>query len=235
MHGPIKRAGILLVASIGLLPATSCVSTGRLGEFNLQGRRMAAVMKAPPRAEVFADSAIWINPHDVMGTVLRAGSAIAKQVEAQEVRDLMRDAVAQAQIPEQIRRRILEKGAQILKCEPVRELEQSEVFFDLEIRRYGVDAGSPFANVEFVIDIKARLRDTRTGDGIWRASISEREPVSPSVFGLGDIVGNVVSAAVLAELSEEEIVTGLKLLADDAADRVSIRLQEAYLESRFNR
>jgi hypothetical protein len=115
----------------------------------------------------------------MVGTVLRTGSAIAKQVEAQQARDLMRDAAARADIPEQVRRRILENGSRILNCDPVQQLQQSEVFFDLRIHH--------------------------------------------------------VSAAVLAELSEDEIVRGLRKLADDAADRVCSRPQEAYLESRFIR
>jgi hypothetical protein len=235
MDGKIKKAGLWVLVAIGSVLGLSCVSTGRLGQYEFQGRPLAAVMKAPPRAEVFTDFAVWIDPNDVVGTALRAGTAIAKQVEAQQVRDLMREAVARAEIPEQVRRRILEKGSQILNCDPVQYFQQSEVFLDLKIRRYGIDAGSPFASVQFVIDIKARLRDTRTGARIWRASIRESEPISPSVFGLGEIVGNIVSAVVLAELSEDEIASGLQRLADDAADRVCARLQQAYLESRFIR
>jgi hypothetical protein len=235
MNGKVKQAGMCVLAAIGCLLALSCASTGRLGQYELQGRSLAAIMRAPPRAEVFAESAVWIEPNDMVGTVLRAGTAIAKQLQAQQVRDLMRDAVARAEIPEQVRRRVLSKGSKILECDPVQQLQQSDVFFDLRIRRYGIDAGSPFASVRFIIDITARLRDARTGAKIWRTSFRESESISPSVFGLGDIAGNVVSAAILAELSEDEIASGLQRLADDAADRVCGKLQKAYLESRFVR
>jgi hypothetical protein len=235
MNGKVKQAGICILVAIGSVLVSSCASTGRLGRYELQGRSLAAVMRAPPRAEVFAGSAVWIDTHDVVGTALRAGTAIAKQLQAQEVRDLMRDAMARAQIPEQVRQRTLEKGSQVLQCDPVQQFQQSEVFFDLRIRRYGIDAGSPFADVRFMIDIMARLRDARTGDKIWKTSFRESESISPEVFGLGDIAGNIVSIAVLAELSADEIANGLQRLADNAADRVCGRLQKAYLESRFTR
>jgi hypothetical protein len=235
MDGKIKKAVVWFLVAFGSVLVLGCASTGRLGRYELQRHRLTAFMEAPPRAEVFAGSAVWIDTHDVVSTALRAGTAIAKQIQAQEVRDLMQDAVARAEIPEQVRRRILSRGSKILDCDPVQRLEQSDAFFDLEIRRYGIDASSYSADVRFVIDLKARLRDARTGDKIWKTSIHQSESVSPSVFGLGDIAGNIVSIAVLSELSADEIASGLKLLADDAADRVCARLEKAYLESRYAR
>ena len=147
----------------------------------------------------------------------------------------MEQALGRAELPERIRRRILERGSRILGCDPVERPEQSDAFFYLQIRRYGIDADPFSPELRFLIDVRVHLRDTRTGRGIWRTAIRSSGPVSPSTFGLEELGFDALPLLVLEELSADEIEGGLKRLADEAADRICLRLQEAFRKSQPGR
>ncbi len=212
-----------------------CASIGKLGQYEFRDHRIAALMNAPARAEVFADSPIFVDSRDLIGTALRAGAAVAKQIEARKVQERMEQALDQVEIPDRIEGQVLQDGAELLGCQAVDGVDLADFLIDLEIRRYGVDANSPFASVSFRIDVKMWLRDVRTGDTIWWTRLNATRPVSPSVFGLEEPGGEVVSMVVLSQLSDQAIAEGLTRLADDTANRLVSRLRQDYLEARFRR
>jgi hypothetical protein len=230
--GTWTKVGLLLAAG-SLQFVLGCATTNQLGNYVFPDHTVSAVMSAPRRAEVFTNRGIWINRGDIVGSVLRAGTQIAVEEEARKVRDRMEVALAQVDIPATLKEQVLAEGADVLECRPVERLDRSDFFFDMEIRRYGIDAESPYERVQFVMDIRVSLRDTDTGRRIWTAWVNEREGVSPAIFGLGEVTGNVVSIVTLSELTEEQIARGVTRLADDAAARVVDRLQRDYLESRY--
>ena len=70
--------GLVLLMGIG------CGSTNRLHEVDFEDARVAVVANIPPRPVVFTDVLYEarIDPDDPVGSIFRAGTAIAKQAEA---------------------------------------------------------------------------------------------------------------------------------------------------------
>jgi hypothetical protein len=79
------------------------------------------------------------------------------------------------------------------------------------------------------VDAEVVLFDGRDGSEIWESHVTERDPMMPHIFGSGRarVARDVVTAAVLADMSEEEIARALEQLADYAADKISERLRDS--------
>ena len=223
---PMKRHlfRVLGAAAVVVALASACASTGMLGEYRFRGEALSGHMRTPPEPKVFADYPIRLDRDDPVGSVLSVGTSIAKAAGVRAAQQRLARALEAVDVPEEIRASVLEECAQVLGCEAVRRVDDSEFILSLEIREYGIDASSAKASAEFRVDLTATLVDGVDGREIWRTRVREEMPISPSVFGLGGSVGNIVSAATLADLSEEQIGRGLMKLARSVAYRVADRL-----------
>ena len=206
-------------------------SSNRLGEYTFKSHTAAAVMATPPRAQVFTDS-FYDTGGDLVSQAIRIGTTIAKGIEAAEAQRRLDAAMQRVDIPEQIRRRSLERCAAYLHFRPIPDTEDADFLFMMKISEYGIDAKSWDASVHFKIDVKVRLIDNEKSIEVWKKTIKERMPVSGSIFGLHDAAGDVMTAAALSELSEEQMVEGFRHLADYAADRVAERIQVDFVKAR---
>jgi hypothetical protein len=186
----------------------------------------------PPEPTVYADYAFNVDRSDPVGSVLRVGTTIAKAAEVRRAQERMERALAAVDVPEEIRRSSLEQCANVLGCDVADGSADSEFVLDLEIREYGIDAGSWNAAARFRVNLIAVLRDDFDGREIWRARLQESAAITPAVFGLGGAVGNIVSAVTLSELSEEDIGRGLMRLAQSVASRAADRLERDLRRSR---
>ena len=101
----------------------------------------------------------------------------------------------------------------------------------MKIKKYGIEAQSWDASVDFIMNLEVRLIDNIKHMEIWEKTINERTMITNSIFGLGDTFGNVITASALSELSEEEMITGFTHLADYAADHVAEKILEDYVEA----
>lgn len=214
----------VLGAAAAVALVSGCASVGLLGEYRFRGGALSGLMRTPPEPRVFADYSIRLDRDDPVSSVLSVGTSIAKAAGVRAAQQRLTRALAAVDVPEEIRWSTMEECAQVLGCEAVRRVEDSDFLLSLEIREYGIDASSGNASAEFCVDLVATLVDGIDGSEIWRTRVREEMPISPSVFGLGGSVGNIVSAATLADLSEEEIGRGLMKLARSVAYRVADRL-----------
>ena len=103
---------------------------------------------------------------------------------------------------------------------------------DLRIADYALVADSYEGAVYFVLVGDVHLLDAQTGAPLWDAELREREVVDRVLLGLPVSVGNVFTGRSLAALSSAEMATGLRRLADLAAERITDRLAEDYARSR---
>ena len=56
----------------------------------------------------------------------------------------------------------------------------------------------------------ALITDRRTDDLVWRRTLSVSQPASPQIFGLGQIIGNMVTATTLSNMTTEELASGFR-------------------------
>ena len=104
-------------------------------------------------------------------------------------------------------------------------------FFEIEIKKYGIESRSYNSYIYFFVDIEADLRDYSDMSYIWSQRIKEKMKISPTAFNINNDLGNIITGKVLADLTEEEIVEGLNNLFKEAAELISDRLEKDYKNS----
>jgi len=227
-----KKNQIYLIGTISFLfflTFFSC-STNRLNEYEFKSTTAAADMLTPPRAQVFSDS-FFHTDGDMVSTVLKIGTTIAKSVEAGKAQRKLDKAMNEVDIPEEIRIQTLEQSAEYLHFHPVDETTNADFVFIMKINHYGIDASSWAAAVHFIMDINVRLVDNAKHIKIWKKTIKERMVITSSIFGLHDAIGDVITASALSNLTEEEMIEGFTHLAQFAADQIAERIQDDFIKA----
>ena len=228
----IVQCTLIFGLSLALI---ECGSSNRLREYDFRDFTAAAVVSAPPGPEVFTNSFIFLDKDDPIGSALRLGTTIAKEVQAGKAQARLDSAMQQVDIPERIRGRVLQRSSTYLHYDPTDDYRDSDFLFDIYIREYGIDAKSWDSRVYFKIDVKVHLIDNGTGMEIWEAHVEERKPLSQSIFGWsGSPTDNIITAVALSSLSVKEMAIGFQNLADYTADRVAQKLQEDFEKSRYD-
>jgi hypothetical protein len=227
-----RRVLGLVAVALGLVVLVGCAGNGALAEHRFRGRTLAGSMRAAPEPRVFADYSVRLDRRDPVGSVLGVATSIAKAGSVQKAQARLERALEAVDVPEEIRASAAEECAKVLGCDTVERAGGADYVLSMEIREYGIDATSSGGSTEFRVDLGVVLfggEDERT---IWKARVREETAITPEVFGLGGSVGNVLSAAALAELSEEEIGRGLMKLARSVAYRVADRLERDLTRAR---
>ena len=68
---------------------------------------------------------------------------------------------------------------------------------------------------------------------VWRRDIEVERDATPQMFGLDSTMGNFVTTAALASLSEEDLQNGFDQLARDTALTISRTLQNDLYDARY--
>ena len=206
-------------------------SSNKLHEYDYDNYTAAAYMAIPPHPVVFTESWVGVDTSDPVGAIIKIGTTIAKDVEAGKAQEKMERAMKQVDVSEIIRQRTLAQCSKFMHYRPIRNEERADYVFDLEIRKYGIDANSWSSRTYFKIEAKVVLRHNKSGIQIWKKKIKEDRPISPAIFGLGSSADNVLTALALSKLTVEEIATGFEHLAKYTADRIANKLRDDLSDS----
>lgn len=216
-----------VVLALLALATPACRGTGRLAEFDFRDQALAVAYDRPPRPEVLTGPYFLGSRETLVAALVRLGGAVAREVEAAQVRPRLDSAVARVDVAGRMSARTLDRAARLLRARPVERESAADFILEVRVKTYGIDAESWDAAAHFFIDADAHLLSARDGTRIWGLRVKEREPISPAVFGPGTVVRDVVTAASLAGLSVDEIAAALERLADFSADRVTDHLGDA--------
>lgn len=240
MSPPVKSpiAGPRTHASAALLllvvSTSACASTGRLGEYDFNGRSLTVVVDAPRHPEVFDSSVPMIDDdeQDTLGDVFaRVGSALLRDVSAAEAQQRLSAAADRVNPAELIGTRALERSARILRMEPVAD-GAADFELELRIERYGLTSNDWNAQAFFMVEGRMFLIDSADGSVVWETGLSEYDAVNRGDTDLGDNATNVVTAAIFATLSEDQMATALEAVAQHAADHAADRLRAGFDKAR---
>ncbi len=225
-----KRAMItcLVIILIGLY-MIRC-SSNRLREYEFNETTVSAIMATPPRAQIFSDF-FYPGGEGLVGTAIRIGTGIVKGIQTHEAQERLDSAMTQVDIPEEIRKRTLEQSGKYLHFNPVEETENADFLMMMKIEKYGIEASSWDASVDFIIHLEVQLIDNVKHAEVWEKTIDEDMVITSSLFGLGDSFGDVITASALSELSEEEMVNGFTHLADYTADRMAEKIEKDFIKA----
>ena len=219
---------------LGALLLAGCSPSNRLHEYDFDAATVAVVANFPPRPAVFTDAAFdaRIHPDDPLGSVFRAGSALAKHAEARRAQARMDSALAYVDVAERTARRALGASAQALGYEPVEHPREADYLLDIRILHYGLVADSWEAAVFFEVEAEMRLLDRATRKTIWRRRVREAEAADAAALGLGTTFGNIYTARALSKLSVDEMIVALEDLADFTAGRLAGALRHDFYARR---
>jgi hypothetical protein len=230
----LRQFAALPVLLAGLVFLSACGPSNRLRDVSLSDQRVAVTAAIPPHPRVQAGSPAeaGINPYDPIGSIIRVGTAAEKRRNARRAQARLDSVVARVDVADRIARQVLVRSAEALRFYPASRPSEADYLLDLRIFDYALVADSFEGDTYFVLLGEMLLSDPDSGVELWRTKIEEREILDASWFGMPAAVGNVVTGRALANLSTEEMETGLVRLGDLAAERISERLRRDYARSR---
>ncbi|HUX20345.1 MAG TPA: hypothetical protein VMW69_03835, partial [Spirochaetia bacterium] len=185
---------LLLIAGI----LTSCTTVNRLDRFRVDGSTISANLRVPPEPKFDVHYSVHFDSRNPVGTALSIGTNIAMAAEAQRAQTRMRDALLSIDVPSIVLDETYNACAEALDARKIIRKYQADYLLDVEIGEYGIRADSPNGAVSLTMRLTARLYDNKSGDLVWRRAVSVDDRATPYMFGVGDLLGNVVTAGVLA-------------------------------------
>lgn len=226
-----KKRAIAILLLLGVFFVVGC-SSHKLVEYDLREANIAARTFMPPRANVFTDLHMNINPRDIIGTAISVGSTVAKETQAMKARARLDSAMMMVDVPAIIEEEVLFRSAELLNFRPVNEVKEADFVFNVRMKKYGVDAKGWDVGTFFVVEAKVELIDNELQRRVWKKGVEAREPLSPRVFGISTAVENVMDAVALSQLTVDEMATGMEYLANFSAELIAEKLYRDYIKSR---
>jgi hypothetical protein len=124
--------------------------------------------------------------------------------------------------------------ASALEARLVDRGQNADYLLDLDIEQYGIQAPSWASAVSLHLRLTPSLYHNRDGKIVWRRkNITIDVPASPQMFGTGQILNDIVTAAVLSTLTVEQLEEGFRLLALESARAVISRLEQDFYRARY--
>jgi hypothetical protein len=223
---------IAAAALVGLLGA--CAST-ELAYHDFEDESLRLIVRTAPGARIEADYWVTIDTDDPVGTVLSIGSSIAKASMVGEAQAKMDRALRDVRIDYLLEDEVGGYFQDVMEMRITDSSRRASYILDIDVHEYGIEATGPGSGVDFVLTGSAELIDNYDGDRIWRRGFRRTEQVSPAFFGLPRSAGNVLSAAMLNELTEEQIADGIERVARDAAWQIAERFEDDLYWARRNK
>ena len=220
-----KLIVIICIGALALLFG-SCATVNHLAEYRFGGTTVAGTMRTPPEPQVDGNYNVTIDVNKPIQTFASVATNLAKANQLSKAEDKMYAALRQVDVAELVFQETYDRCAASLASDKVVSVTDSDYIFDLEIRSYGLDADSSGAAVRIEIATTARVYATADRRLIWERNVSVRDPLTPEVFGLHDVLDTVISTAAIAELTEDELVKGFTESARRVAYKIAGKLED---------
>jgi hypothetical protein len=227
----VNRTALVGLAAAAVL-LSSCVTVNRLDKYDFEASRLAVDMRTPPEPRLNVDYNVNIDSNPAI-SALSVMSNLAKANQANRAREVMRVALMDVDVPEIIRSESFSACAASLNAEQVSTKRGADYILALSMEEWGIDARSPFSVVSLRIRLVVSLYPASGDELAWRREITVDQPADPEMFGIGNIIGNMVTATVLYNMTEEELARGFRELASRTAKRVAFELERDLDRARF--
>lgn len=219
---------------LGVVLLASCTTVNRLNRHSIENATIAANLRVPPEPRLAVSYSIVFDSRNPIGTALSIGSNIAVAAQASRVDNRMREALLSIDVPRIVLDETYSAASKALDARMVSRKYQADYLLDVDVREYGIRADSPRGAVRLYMRMTARLYHNRSGELVWRRNVSFEDRASPTMFGFGDIFGNVVTAGALSELSTQAIADGFEQLAMQSSRELARKLERDLYEVRYH-
>jgi ABC-type uncharacterized transport system auxiliary subunit len=229
----LRKAAIALGAVALVLALASCATINRLDPYELQGSRLAAQMRTPPQPRVHVAYDVTLSSRNPVFSALSVLTNLAKASQAEKADQAMRVALDTVNVPDIVFTESYAACADALGASRAESKESSDFYLDIDIRDWGIRADSPASAVSLHMSVTASLFRTLGREMVWQRRLNVDQPASPAMFGLGQIVGNMVTATILYEMSAENLAAGFKEMARETSSRIVRLLQRDLDKARY--
>jgi hypothetical protein len=222
----ITRKAAYAAGTLALVLAVAgCATVNRLDPNEFWGARLSAHMQTPPAPRMQVSYDLTIDSRRPVFTALSVLTNLAKASQAEKADRAMREALRRVDVPAIVFDESFTACAGMLGATPVDAAEMADYSLDLDITSWGIRANAPGSPVTLHMEMRATLSRAFGGDVLWQRNLTVDEPASPAMFGLGEIVGTMVTATTLYDMSPDTLADGFAEMARSTARGVARLLQ----------
>jgi len=225
---------VSLAAVAAVLLLASCTTINNLDRYRVEGSPLAADMQLPPRPSLGIDYSIHFDSHNPLGTALSIGTNIIKASEAEKAEANMREALETVDVPAIVLKETAQSCARALNARLVAREDRADYLLDLDIREFGIKAPSWGSAVRLHLRMIVTLSSARDRDIVWRRAVTVDDPANPQMFGVGQVMGDIVTAGVLSSLTVEQLEEGFRQLARESARSAGRRLERDFSRANWD-
>ena len=219
---PVGRARLSLVAV--LVVTGACGPSHRLAEYDFRDHTLAVVAELPNSPDILTGPLFVGTPSNPLEAIAEVGSRAVREASVRAVRDRLERATERVNIAAILEDEAERRSSRYLRARSSASVTESDFLLEIYVYEYGIEASDWDASAYFFIDAEATLLDQNGGLEVWRSGVDAREPVGPEIFGEGTI-RDVVTAAAVADLSEDEMVRALERLSQFVAAQITDQLR----------
>jgi hypothetical protein len=220
----------VLCSAVVLL--ASCMTVNHLDRYDFEGSTLAVDMRTPPEPRLRIDYDFKMNDSPVIAA-LSVMSNLAKANQASRAREVMQAALTEVDVPGIVQAETFKACASSLGAQQVESRKAADYILELHIDEWGIEARSPVAAVTLHMKVLASIYPRHGDELAWRREVTVDQPAEPDMFGIGNIIGNMVTATVLADMTQENLARGFKELGSLTARRVAMILENDLDRARF--
>jgi hypothetical protein len=225
-----RRRTLAILVPLAL--ASACATTHHLlAEYDFADRSLAVDPDLPPYPDVLTGPTS-VTSRDPVRMVLDAATRAARELQVGDLEEKLDSAAARVDLHAVMKGETLRRASRYLGAAPEEDVPSADYVMQVTVTEYGISATDWDATAYFFMDAEAMLVDARTGDEIWRTQVAGRDPLGPEIFSGPSGARDVVTAAVLADLSVDDLARALEQLADFTARWVTDQLREDLRQSR---
>jgi hypothetical protein len=191
-------------------------------------------MATPPAPRLDIRYDVTLDRRQPVLSAFSVVTNLSKASQAEKATNAMRDALASVDVPGMILEESFAACAEAFGARPVDRRSEADFLLDLEIVQWGIEADSPGSAVALHLQLDARLYHASDREMVWRRSVSVSKPASPSMFGLGPILGDMVTAEALSNMNEHDLAEGFLELARETARAVVNKLERDFRSARYD-
>jgi hypothetical protein len=226
-----RIGGRWLAVALLALAVAGCGPKHHLAEYTFTNRSMAMIYMAPNAPLLLTNSYDLSGASNPVEAVIRAGSNVAKEVEARKANVRLDSALARTDVAGRLAEQTLERSSRYLGVRPVQTRGDADYLLEVHMRSFGIDARGQSAAVLFT-NAEVVLLDGRSGREIWSLDVHGTDRLTPVVRGTEQLPGSIIAAGTLSTISVEQFQHALEQLMQLSSNVIADELREALREAR---
>jgi hypothetical protein len=224
------RNGLVIAACL-VVASAACGPKHHLKEYQFADKSIAFAYIAPP-APVLTTEGIDLDASaNPVTTVLKAGTAAAKEREARRASAKLDTALKRTDFATILTLKTLERASRYLGTRPVPSPDTADYILEVHMQRLGIDVSGEDAAYLFT-RAQTVLLDRRTGREIWSIGVRGTDRLTPSVSGAEGVPGGIITAGTLHSVTVADFQNALNQLALLSSNVIADALRSSLRDAR---